>query len=466
MTAPVATPPVAKEKLDPALWRMTVVLLFGAVLGMLDATIVNVGIGPVARSLHSPLSTVQWVSTGYLLAVSMVMPLSGWAMERFGGKAVWMTSVALFVGCSALCGLAWSAPALIVFRVLQGIGGGMMQPVGQTMLAQRAGKNMARLMSLASVPVMLAPVIGPVLGGLIVQDLDWRWLFYVNLPIGLAPLVAAAYILPRDERIVAGNRLDWRGFVLLSPGLAAVVYGFSEAGNDGFGSARVAGFLAAGAALLVGYGLYALKGGGVPLIDLRLFTRRGFSVATANSFLMGASLFSSMLLVPLYYQQVKHASALSSGLLLAPQAVGTVIATVAAGRVNDRFSPRAFMLTGLTLAILGTFAFTRVAAEPAGWLLTGSLVLRGFGMGLTMTQSMVAVYGSVERHQVPRASSAMNVLNRIGGSLGTAILVVVLQDGLRHDPTHQAAAFGTTFWWVLGLSLLSLIPAALFPRHH
>jgi MFS family permease len=169
-------------------------------------------------------------------------------------------------------------------------------------------------------------------------------------------------------------------------------------------------------------------------------------VATAISFLMGASLFSSMLLVPLYYQQVKHASALSSGLLLAPQAVGTVIATVAAGRVNDRFSPRAFMLTGLTLAILGTFAFTQVAAEPAGWLLTGSLVLRGFGMGLTMTQSMVAVYGSVERHQVPRASSAMNVLNRIGGSLGTAILVVVLQDGLRHDPTHQAAAFGTTFW--------------------
>lgn len=169
MTATVAPalarPEAAKaEHLDQGLLRMAGVLIFGAILAILDATIVNVGIGAVARDLRSPLSTVQWVSTAYLLAVAMVMPLSGWAAERFGGKAMWMTSVALFVGGSALCGLAWSAPALIAFRVLQGLGGGTMQPIGQSILAQQAGPSrLARLMSVVSLPVMLAPVIGPVL---------------------------------------------------------------------------------------------------------------------------------------------------------------------------------------------------------------------------------------------------------------------------------------------------------------
>jgi EmrB/QacA subfamily drug resistance transporter len=458
----------AADRIDPALMRMASVLIFGAILALLDTTIVNVGIDSVGHALNSPLDTIQWISTGYLLAVSMVMPLSGWASERFGGKAMWMTSVVLFVGGSALCGLAWSAPALIVFRVVQGIGGGMMQPIGQSILAQEAGPSrIGRMMSMLVIPITFAPVLGPIIGGVIIQNLDWRWMFYVNVPIGIVTLIAAARILPsgRDHG-VGDTRLDVLGVALLSPGLAALVYGFAAAGESGFGAGRVMAPLAAGVALLTGYVFHALRGRGTPLIDLRLFARRGFAVATGSSFLLGASLYSSMLLVPLYYQQVQHVDAMKAGLLLAPQALGTAVTMIVVSRLTDRVGPRATMIIGVVLALAGTVAFTQLGLNPPEWLLTCSLVLRGAGLGATMAPGMAAVYGSVERHQAPRAASALNVLNRVGGSLGTAVLVVVLQSGLHHSSAHQAAAFGTTFWWALGLSALCLVPAALFPARN
>ncbi|KAA2263729.1 DHA2 family efflux MFS transporter permease subunit [Solihabitans fulvus] len=456
--------PADTERLDPALLKMGAVLIFGAILSVLDGTIVNVGIDSVVRDLHSPLAAVQWVATGYLLAVSMVMPLSGWATERFGGKRMWMISVALFVGGSALCGLAWSTPALIAFRVVQGIGGGMMQPIGQAMMAQAAGPSrLTRVMGLLVVPITFAPVLGPLLGGVIVANLDWRWMFYVNVPIGIATLVAAARVLPAGGRTGARNRLDVLGLALLSPGLAALVYGFATAGEPGgFGAPKVVLALALGVGLLAGYAAHALRGRGIPLIDLRLFRRRQFAVATGSSFLLGASMYSSMLLLPLYYEQVEHASALRAGLLLAPQALGTALVVTLAGRLAARISPRRIMVCGIGLSLAGTVAFTQLGAHPAGWLLVASLVLRGIGLGATMAPGMGAVYAAVERHEAPRAASALNVLNRVGGSLGTAVLVVVLQQNL-DTAADPAVAFGTTFWWALGLSLLTLIPAAMFP---
>ncbi|MEU6268856.1 DHA2 family efflux MFS transporter permease subunit [Saccharopolyspora shandongensis] len=462
MTVAKAVPAARSDEEVPAqLWRMAGVLLLGAVLGGLDATIVNVGIDAIAGELGSPLSTIQWVSTGYLLAVSLVMPISGWASERFGAKRMWLVSVALFVGGSALCGIAWSAPALVAFRVLQGIGGGMMQPIGQSMVAQAAGSKIGRVMGVTSIPVMLAPVVGPILGGAIVQSLDWRWMFLINLPIGLIALWLAVRVLPSEPGTASGNRLDAVGLLLLSPGLAAVVYGFTAAGaSGGFSSMWTVVPLAAGAGLLFGYGAHALRGRVAPLIDLRLFARRGFAAATGNSFLLGASLYSSMLLIPLYYQQVQHVGPLAAGLLLAPQALGTAITTFAAGRLSDRIGPRPLLLAGILVALAGTVSFTQLAAQPPGWLLTASLLLRGIGMGMTMAPGMAAVYRSVQRHEVPRAASALNVLNRIGGSLGTALLVVVLQGSSAPEP---AAAFGDTFWWAFGITALSLIPAFLLP---
>src|SRR5690349_993639 len=219
--------------MDRELRRLAAVVVLGTIMSILDTTIVNVAIETLGRDLHASLSSIQWVATGYLLALATVIPLTGWAMERFGGKRMWMISVTLFMAGSALCGLSWSVESLIVFRVLQGFGGGMILPIGQAILAQAAGpQRMGRVMSVIGVPTLLGPVLGPVIGGLIVDHFSWRWIFFVNLPVGAIALALAYRILPRAER-VGNTRLDVRGMLLLSPGLALLIYGLSQVGTAG-----------------------------------------------------------------------------------------------------------------------------------------------------------------------------------------------------------------------------------------
>jgi EmrB/QacA subfamily drug resistance transporter len=437
---------------DAALWRLGGVLIMGAVLSILDATIVTVGIDSIARELGSPLPTVQWVASAYLLAASAAIPLSGWLTDRFGGRAVWLTAVAIFTAGTLLCGFAWSAPALIAFRVLHGLGGGLMQPVGQAVFAQAAGPALGRMIGVITLPATVTPVLGPLLGGALVADFGWRWMFFGIVPLGVATFVFARRLLPAPSPGGVREPLDVRGIALLSPGLGAFVYGLAEG---------VAVAWVAGAALLLAYGVHAAR---TPfaVLDLKLFRDKGFSVASASTFLLGASLYSSMLLLPLYYQQVEHASALRAGLLLAPQALGSAAVMLAGGRLLDRFGPRRMMLAGIGLSLVGTIAFTQLGSAPGGFLLMLSLVVRGAGLGAAATPGMTTLYSSLERSRIPRAASAFNVINRIGGSLGTALLAAVLHEEL--TTAAAPAAFATTFTWALALTALTLIPAAFFPQ--
>ncbi|SFO14466.1 DHA2 family efflux MFS transporter permease subunit [Amycolatopsis rubida] len=434
---------------DSGLRRLGGVLILGAVLSILDATIVSVGIGVMARDLDSSLPTVQWVASAYLLAASLTIPLSGWLADRFGGAQVWIAAVGLFTLGTVLCGFAWSAPALIAFRVLHGLGGGLMQPIGQAIFAQAAGPRLGRMIGVVTLPATVAPVLGPMLGGVLVQDLGWRWLFFGIVPFGVATLLLAVRVLPREEPAGTRDPLDVRGLLLLPPGLGALGYGLGEGSNT---------FAIAGAVLLIAYAGHARRAQ-APLLDLKLFAHKAFTVASASTFLLGASLYSSMLLLPLYYQQIQHTSALAAGLLLAPQALGSAVVLIAGGKLLDRFGSRTVMLTGIALSLGGTIAFTQLGGSPSPTLLTVSLLIRGFGLGATTTPGMTMLYTSLERSQIPRAASAINVVNRIGGSLGTALLVAVL-----HAQPPGAAAFGTTFTWALGLSLLSFVPALFFPK--
>ncbi|GAB3139182.1 DHA2 family efflux MFS transporter permease subunit [Amycolatopsis stemonae] len=436
---------------DAALWKLGGVLIMGAVLSILDATIVTVGIGSIARDLGSPLPTVQWVASAYLLAASAAIPLSGWLTDRFGGRAVWLAAVAVFTAGTLLCGFAWSAPALIAFRVLHGLGGGLMQPVGQALFAQEAGPALGRMIGVITLPATVAPVLGPMLGGVLVAGLGWRWMFFGVVPLGVATFVFARRLLPAPSPGGVRAPLDVRGILLLSPGLGVFVYGLAEG--------VVVAWLA-GAVLLVAYGVHAARAPSA-VLDLKLFRDKGFTVASVSTFLLGASQYSSMLLLPLYYQQVSHASALEAGLLLAPQAVGSAAVMLAGGRLLARFGARRMMLAGIGLSLLGIIAFTQLGSAPSGVLLTLSLVVRGAGLGAATAPGMTTLYGSLERSRIPRAASAFNVINRIGGSLGTALLAAIL-----HSELTKAAgpsAFGMTFTWALAISALTLIPAAFYP---
>jgi len=462
------TPDAAPDRLDPALLKLAFVILLGAIAAILDTTIVNVALDTLGRDFGTSVTTIQWVSTGYLLALALVIPLTGWAIERWGARRVWLTSLALFAGGSALCGLAWSIGSLIAFRVVQGIGGGMLLPAAQTILAQAAGpKRFGRVMAIVAIPAQLGPVVGPVLGGVIVDDLPWRWIFYVNVPICAVAMVLAARTLS-SARPEIRPRLDLRGLVLLSPGLGAVVYGFSESGaHGGFGSAGVLVPLLAGIAMLVAFTIHALRIAD-PLIDMRLFRVPSFAASAGLMFLFGMSLFGAMLLLPLYYQQVRGASALDAGLLLAPQGLGTMVALLVVGRLTDRIGPRPIALAGIALSVVGTIAYTQVTADTSEWLLGASLLIRGAGLGAAIVPVMAAAYYGLQDSQIPRASAATRAIQQVGGSLGTAILAVILQRGLTHHaPTAagHAAAFGTAFWWSLGFAVLAVGPALLLPAH-
>src|SRR5580704_1669069 len=227
--------PDADDVLSPELKRIASVVILGSIMSILDTTIVAVALDTLGKDFHVSVSTIQWVTTGYLLALAVVIPVTGWAVDRFGAKPMWMLSLTLFIIGSSLCGLAWSANSLIAFRVLQGIGGGMILPIGQSILARAAGpQRMGRVMSIIGVPMVLGPILGPVIGGLIVSNTSWRWIFYINVPIGIVTLILSARWLPKwdtDERFPAS--FDTLGFCLLSPGLAALVYSLAEVGTTG-----------------------------------------------------------------------------------------------------------------------------------------------------------------------------------------------------------------------------------------
>jgi EmrB/QacA subfamily drug resistance transporter len=461
------------QRLDPALIRLAAILLAGAIAAILDTTIVNVALDSIGRDLHASISAIQWVMTGYLLSYGMVIPLNGWALARFGARATWMWSLALFLAGSVASGAAWSIGSLITFRVIQGIGGGMLLPVMTTLLVQAAGgRSVGRLMATVSLPAVVVPVAGPVAGGLITGSLSWRWIFYVNVPICLTGLVLAWRGLPAGQRAMAGPkpRLDLAGLALLSPGLAAILYGLAQVSTDGgFGHVRVIAPVTAGGLALAVFALRGLRAGGQsePVIDLRLFRIRTFTGAASLMFVSGLSMYGALLLLPLYYQQVRGASVLQAGLLLVPQGAGTLIPRTVAGRLTDRIGARPVVLAGMALAALGTLPFALAGPHTSEILLGAALVVRGAGLGMATIAVMAGAFTGLRRDQVPHASSATRIMQQVGGSFGAAVLTVILELQVTARPPGAAraaglaTAFGHTFWWALAFTAIGAGPAML-----
>ncbi len=452
--------------IDAYVWRISIVVILGAIMSILDTTIVNVALATLGRDLHAGISEIQWVVTGYMLSLAAVIPVSGWAAERFGAKQVYLVSLALFTAASALCGLANSPTELILFRVLQGIGGGMILPVGQLMMAQAAGpERMGRVMSIVAVPAMLAPILGPTLGGLIVDNVSWRWIFYVNVPIGAVAVFAAWRTLPR----VAPKRthpLDVRGLILMSTGLPILTYGLAEIGSTGsFTSPKVVISIALGLALIAAFAVHALRAR-YPLLDLRLYRRPTFSSASLAMFCLGAALFGGMILLPLYWQTIRHESVLDTGLLTAPQGLGMALIMPLAGKLTDRYGGGPLALFGVTFTALATIPFGLVGAHTSVTWLSVAMFLRGIGIGFAFMPAMAAAFASLDRSELPQATPQLNVLQRVGGSIGTAVLAVILQRALvgTHTLSDAAAAYGTAFWWSAGISALAIIPCVFLFR--
>jgi EmrB/QacA subfamily drug resistance transporter len=458
--APAAGP----DRIDPKVLKTALILVVGFLAVIFATTIVSVALRTLAVQLRAPVSTIQWVTTGYLLALGIAVPLSTWGLRRFGGKRLWMAALAVFLIGSVGASLAWNVDSLIAWRVVQGAGGGIMFPLLTTLVMQAAGgKALGRTVTIVALPALLGPVLGPLVGGAILTHLDWRFMFWVNVPFCVAGLILAARHLPADKPgpAVPRPRLDLPGLALLAPGVAAMILGLSNAGSSaGFAHPGVIVPLAIGVALTAAFAVYALRLArthGQPLVDVSLLGRRPVASASAVLFFSGFSLYGAMLLLPLYYQEVRGASALTAGLMLVPQGVGTLLSRGLAGRLTDKIGARPIAVAGFAIVAAATVPFAFAGPDTNAWLLALWLVIRGFGLGAVTIPVMAVAFIGLDKEQIAHSSVVTRMVQQIGGSFGTAVLAVILSAAVTAHPGNVPAGFDVTFWWATGFSALAVL---------
>jgi len=428
------------DRLDPGIWKVSAVVLLGPFMTNLDSTVVNVSLSTLARELHASLSSIQWVVSGYLLALALMLPMSGWLVDRIGAKRVYLGCFTAFTIASVFCGTAHSSDALIACRVVQGMAGGLLSPMAQMMIARVAGRQMARVLGFTVMPILISPILGPVIAGEVLQHGSWRWLFFLNLPIGVLAVALASVLLPKDESTRQPRRFDLKGFLLLSPGLVAMLYGLEHAME---GSGRIS--LGLGVLLLGGFLVYAKRMGAAALVDLELFSSPVFSAAAMLQFLSNAMIFSGQMLLPLYLISVCHFSTEKTGAVVMSLGLGMLCSYPFMGMLTERFGCRPVSSSGSLIAFAGTLLIAWMAWRGVDTpVLCAALFLRGMGMGAIGIPTISAAYSSVPKERLPIATTTINIVQRIGGPIGTTLFAIFLgfcaqQLHLSGAPTFAAA---------------------------
>ena len=452
--------------LTPQVRNAVLALIVGGIAAILDSTMVTLALRTLVVRLHSTDGAIQWVTTGYLLAMAVAIPVTGWAESRWGGKRAWMTALVIFVAGSVLCALSWNAASLIGFRVLQGFGAGLIFPLMQTLGVKAAGgRASSSLIATISLPLALGPILGPVIGGVILNWLSWRWLFLVNVPVIAAGLVLAWRLLPSDRPAPAADRahLDVTGLVLLAPALATILLGLSNLSQDGgIGHAGVLVPLLAGIALLGMFCARALAPGDrQPVVDVRLLRLRSLGSASAVLFTAGAATYAGMFLLPLYYQQVHGETVLSAGLLLIPQGIGSLASRLMIGKLVARLGARLVTIASFLIAAAATVPFAFAGPHASLWPLGAVLLIRGFGISAVLVPPMSVAYQDIPLAAIPHATMNTRIAQQVGTSFGTAIVAVALQSLLAHG---AATAFHGAFWWAIGITIAAFFPALALPN--
>jgi EmrB/QacA subfamily drug resistance transporter len=429
-------------------------------MSQLDATVVNVSLPTLAVELHSTLSTIQWVTSGYMLALALMLPMNGWLVDRIGARRLYLWCFATFTMSSALCGAAWSAESLVGCRVLQGMSGGLLAPMTQMMIARAAGKHMARVMGYAALPILLGPILGPVLAGTILQFASWRWLFLVNVPVCLAGIVMAALFLPDDSGERRVRAFDGVGFALLSPGLVLFLYGSDHLQET---TGRV--LLGMAALLLSFFVRHGMAKGEGALLDLELFQRKVFATAARTQFLSNGVSYAAQMLVPFYLIQVCRRSPSETGLMLAPLGLGMVCVYPLMGKLTQLFGIRWVSASGATLVLVGLAPMVFLASHGLmKGVFVAALVVRGIGQGAVGIPSITAAYASVPKRELPMATTSLNIVQRLGGPTLTTVCATFLAWRMRLSGGASAKAFVAGFALLCGLQALALLSALQLPK--
>ena len=432
-------------------------------MNTLDATIVNVALATLGREFDVPATSTEAVVVGYLVSLAVFIPASGWLGDRFGTKRVFLAALALFVLASALCGQAQSLEQLVAFRVLQGAGGGLLTPVGMAMLyrtfppAERVA--VGRILMFATI---LGPASGPVIGGLLIENLSWRWAFYVNIPVGLFAFAVGLLFL-REHREPESGRFDLPGFVLGGAGLGLVMYALSEGAQRGWTSVPIVATGAIGCVALIAFVVVELRVP-APMVQLRLLRNTLFRTTLTVAFFASAGFIGTLFLVPLFLQEVRGASPLDAGLTTFPEAVGVIVSTQIVARLYPRIGPRRLMAGGLVwmataIALLGVLG---IAGDP--WLIRALMFGVGFGMAYVFLPNQAASLATISRADTGRATTFTNIQRQVGAALGVATLSSVLAaTGSAAADAADPAAYRAAFFFAAGFALIGSLLALRVP---
>jgi EmrB/QacA subfamily drug resistance transporter len=419
-------------------WQAAIVVAVGLFMGVLDVTIVSVALPQMQAYFHTDRDTITWVATAYLLAQAAVIPVTGVVSDRFGTKNVYLAALAIFTIGSALCAISPTEQWLIAFRVLQGIGGGALFPVAFAIIfrvfppTERGGAS-----ALIGVPVLLAPAFGPTIGGFVTQTWDWRAIFLINLPVGVAAFIGCLVVLhsgareraesgldgPNGQQI-ARQRFDAVGLVLSMVGFTALLYGISEAAVTSWTDRNVVISLVVGGVLLVAFVFNELRVSD-PVMDVRLFRIYSFTVANVLTWVVSGFLFASIYLLPIFFQNVQNYSPLQSGEFVIVQGLGAAVATLIAGRLYNRVGPRILVAIGFSLVTIGTYPFTQLDVNTSWQSLQIWLLIRGLGLGLTNIPLQTLAVSAISNRAMARASSLINVTRQVFGAVGITVLTTI-----------------------------------------
>lgn len=427
-------------------------IVVGMIMVILDSTVMNIALPVLMEDFGSTVNTMQWSITAYTLALSAVIPLAGWLTDRFGAKQIFMITILLFTAGSVLCSFATTPEQLIVYRIIQGIGGGMVQPIGMAIIFKLAPPNkQGAVMGMLGIPMMLGPALGPVLGGYLLEYATWHWIFLINLPIGIIAIMAGLRYLPRVERRTV-PRLDIGGILLAPIAFATLSYAFSEAGED-WGATTTLVSLGIGIVALVWFIIVELRHE-QPLLELRVFKSFDFSVGIVASWLSTMALFGSFLFVPMYMQQVFGYEPLKTGFMILPQVAMTGVFMPIGGKIFDKYGARGVSVVGISLVAVGMFYMSQIQADSDAGFLIGATMFMGAGMGLSMMPINTHILKVAPRRLVGRVTPLTSAAQQVVVSFAVAGLASYMSSRLiDHMATSEGdqvgpmvAAFGDTFF--------------------
>jgi len=450
---------MSTQKSTQNIIQIALFLVVGAIAPLLDTTMTNVALDTIMKSLAVSVNAVQWVTTSYVLALGIAVPVAGWASNWYDGKHLYLGALVIFLIGSVLSGWASTLPLLVIGRIVQGAAAGVIIPLITTLVVQVAGSGgLGKLMAVVGMPAVLIPILGPTIGGYLIQVLNWHWIFFINIPLVLIALVLLIWKMPAFPAPKRGKRLDFPSLALLAGLFTFAIIGITRfSTGDGLTSAKVLTPLIVALTCLVVYVLYAYYRPAKALVSLQLFKSPTFDASVIILMLSGIAVNGAMFLLPLYLQNSRGLSVVWSGTYLIAQGVGLLVSRSQIGKLTDSIGARWVVLGSIAIAVVGTLPFVYFTATTNVWWVLIALFVRGIGQGGLTIPVMADSYTGVPKPLIAEATTATRMLQNIGGAMGTAVLATIIQ----HESSQigMNAAYQTAFMWSVGFIVATAIPA-------